>query len=187
MCDLLKCPFAFCQNATPDLGSAGRRYPELLDEQSDHRFNGHPPSGKVGALQQAPVGHDRLCERAPHLKMRGRMRVPWFAAVVVAKDPAVAVWIKLILVRGLLHLYPMAAVVGLSEENDEHAQVPPVPQVHRALVLRQPPFDHHPLVRAQTSSHAGANTIENCESKEEVDKVAKGSKRVGASCKGLLG
>jgi len=115
------------------------------------------------------------------------MLVLWIAAVVVAKDPAVPLRVDLILVCGLLYLHPVAAVVGLSEEHDEHAQEPPVPQGHRTLVRQQPAFNHHSLAGARARRHAHAGAVENADFEEEIDQFTEGAERIGTPGKVLRG
>jgi len=118
------------------------------------------------------------------------MLVSRLSTVIIPEDPAIPRVVNLVLVLRLLDLHAVSAIVWLTEENDEQAQEPAVPQPHDVIFPSEPTFDDHPIpaiLQSGASSDTCTGAIEYGDSQQEVEQVAEGSERISASRKVLLG
>lgn len=72
--------------------------------------------------------------------MRGGVLICRLTSIVVSKDPPVTGLIRLVLIRRLFYLEPVASLVRLTVENDRNSKVPAVVQPDDALIDHRCPF-----------------------------------------------
>src|SRR5712664_3139773 len=77
--------------------------------------------------------------------MRCGVLVCRLTSIVVSKDPLVTGLIRLVLIRRLFYLEPVASLVRLAVEDNRNSKVSAVVQPDNALIGHRSPFHDHAI------------------------------------------